>query len=293
MQRRAAALYVALFVVVSVASYSLIATAEEPGIEFQNPEYTLSENDTLTVGGNEYTVSSIEASSSSGGGGGGHGGGGGGGGGVERTGTIEWTNQSAQFSETWANNSTVTLDGTNYTVLIPNTSNPSSFTLQNEINKQQILQNDSQADDQTITRNGSEYVVIEDQNGTRLVPADEYFPEPTNRTINEGQTLDYNGNQTTVANVTSQSATLRWTAPRTNTIDVSDNANVTLGDTTYLAHFRDNSTLVLTQDFASYQEQSAEIDRYHTYLEGLWGVSIVAAVTAVLLAGMAYLPSRY
>ena len=291
MQRRAAALYVVFFLVISVASYSLIATAEEPAIEFQNPEYTLGANDTLTVGGTEYTVSSVEATAASGGGGG-HGGGGGGGG-IERTATIGWTNQSAQYSATWANNSTVSLQSSNYTVLIPNTSDPSTLTLRNEVNKTQILQNDSQADDQTITRNGSEYVVIEDANGTRLVPADQYFPEPATRTLNEGQTFDYNGNQTTVANVTAQRAMLQWTAPRNNTIEVTDQGNVTLGDTTYLAHFRSNETFVLTQNFGSYNEQTAEINRYHEYLNGLWGVSIVAGVAAVLIAGIAYLPSRY
>lgn len=290
MQRRAAALYVAFFLVISVASYSLIATAEEPQVEFGNPDYTLSENDTLTVGGTEYTVASLEATAG-GGGGGGHGGGGGGG--IERTGTIAWTNQSAQYTETWANNSTVSLDNTTYRVLIPNTTDPSSFTLQNEINRSQVLANDPQADDQLVTRNGSEYVVIEDQNGTRLVLADEYFGEPTNRTVNEGATIDYNGNRSTVANVTNQSATLEWTAPRNNTVEVADNENVTLGDTTYFAHFRNNQTLVLTQDFASYEEQTADIDRYHTYVNGLWGVSIMGGLAAMLLAGMAYLPSRY
>ena len=290
MQRRAAALYVAFFLVISVASYSLIATAEEPQVEFGTPDHTLSENDTFTVGGTEYTVSSLEATAASGGGG--HGGGGGGGG-VERTGTISWTNQSAQYTATWANNSTVSLNNETYRVLIPNTTDPSSFTLQNQINRSQVLANDSQADDQLVTRNGGEYVVIEGQNGTRLVPADEYFGQPTNRTVNEGATIDYNGNRSTVTNVTNASATLQWTAPRNNTVDVSDNGNVTLGGTTYLAHFRNNQTLVLTKDFASYNEQTAEIDRYHEYLRGLWGVSIMGGVAAVLLAGMAYLPSRY
>ena len=291
MQRRAAALYVAFFLVISVASYSLIATAEEPQVEFGNPEHTLSENDTFTLNGTEYTVSSLEATASSGGGGG-HGGGGGGGG-VERTGTIAWTNQSAQFTATWANNSTVSLDNTTYRVLIPNTSDPSSLVLQNQVNRSQVLANDPQADDQLVTRNGVEHVVIEDQNGTRLVPADEYFAEPTNRTVNEGATIDYNGNRTTVTNVTNASATLQWTAPRNNTVEVSDNGNVTLGGTTYLAHFRNNQTLVLTQDFASYNQQTQDINRYHRYLSGLWGVSIMGGVAAVLLAGMAYLPSRY
>ena len=290
MQRRAAALYVAFFLVLSVASYSLIATAEEPHVEFANPEFTLSENETFPVGGTEYTVSSLEATTSSGGGGG-HGGGGGGG--IQRTGTIQWTNQSAQFSRTLANNSTVSFDNTTFRVLIPNTSDPSSFTLQNQVNRTEILKNDTQADDQLITRNGTEFVVVDDGNVTRLVPADEYFPEPTNRTFTEGQTFNFNGNRTTVATVTNQSATLGWTAPRNNTVEVSANANVTLGGTTYLAHFRNNQTLVLTQNFASYNEQTAEISRYHQYINGLWGVSIMGGLAAVLLAGMAYLPSRY
>ena len=289
MQRRAAALYVAFFLVISVASYSLIATAEEPHVEFANPDYTLSENETFTVGGTEYTVSSLEATASSGGGG--HGGGGGGG--IQRTGSIAWTNQSAQHTATWANNSTVSFDNTTYRVLIPNTSDPSSFVLQNQINRSQVLANDPQADDQTINRSSGEFVVIEDQNGSRLVPADEYFAEPTNRTVNEGATINYNGNRTTVANVTNASATLQWTAPRNNTVDVSDNGNVTLGGTTYLAHFRNNQTLVLTQDFQNYNQQTARIDRYHQYVNGLWGVSIMGGVAAILLAGMAYLPSRY
>ena len=290
MQRRAAAIYVAFFLVIGAASYSLIATAEEPGIEFNNPEYALSQGDTPTIGGTEYNVSNLEATTASGGGGG-HSGGGGGG--IQRSGSITWVNQSAQFSETWSNNSTVSVQNTTYRVLIPNESDPSSFVLQNEVNKTQILRNDTQADDQTVVRNGTENVVIEDQNGTRLVPASEYFPEPTNRTFDEGQTFNYNGNQTTVGNVTRSSVPLTWTAPRTNTIELEDGGNATLGGTTYKVHFRSNETVVLSSNFQSYEEQTAEIDRYHKYVNGLWGVTIVSGSAIVLLAALAYLPSRY
>ncbi|MFC6724799.1 hypothetical protein ACFQE1_10535, partial [Halobium palmae] len=78
MQRRAAAIFAAFFLLTSVASYSLIATAHQPSIEFEDPAYSLSANESFEVGGTQYNVSAIEATAG-GGGGGGHGGGGGGG----------------------------------------------------------------------------------------------------------------------------------------------------------------------------------------------------------------------
>ena len=59
MQRRAAAIYVALFVLIGAASYSLIATAQQPTVEFDNPTYELSQGDQLDVGGQTYTVASV------------------------------------------------------------------------------------------------------------------------------------------------------------------------------------------------------------------------------------------
>ncbi|MFC7172731.1 hypothetical protein ACFQL0_03930 [Haloplanus litoreus] len=93
--------------------------------------------------------------------------------------------------------------------------------------------------------------------------------------------------------MSNDSATFAWTAPRTNTIDVGDEANVTLNDQQYFAYFPDNSTLVLESDYGVYERQTAEIDTYHDHVNGLWGISIVSFATAILLLGMAYMPSRY
>ena len=294
MQRRAAAIYAVFFLVLGAASYSLIATAEEPTVQFENPERQYQQGDTFSIDGRQYNVSSISATTSGGGGGGGHGGGGGGGATVTRSGQLTWTNESARHTETWANGSNVTLENQSYQVVIPNASNPNSLTLRENVNRSAILQNDTRADNQTVTRNGSTYVVVQDQGGNAtLVPADEYFPEPRTRQLNEGQTFPYAGNQTTVTNITTSQATVAWTAPRTNQISVSDEANVTLNGQTYLAKFPDNETLVLTQDFQSYHQQQDEIARFNTYVNGLWGVVILSTVTVIFLLGLAYLPSRY
>jgi hypothetical protein len=141
--------------------------------------------------------------------------------------------------------------------------------------------------------NGTEYVVRESGDDRTLTPASEYFPTPDSTTYAGGDGLQFQGNATTVADVTSDGATLSWTAPRTNTVDVGNAANVTVNGQQYFAYFPDNSTLVLESDHKVYQEQVNEIDSYQGHVNGLWGVSIVSFSTALVLLGMAYLPSRY
>jgi len=284
MQRRAAAIYAAFFVVVAATSYSLIATAQEPTVQFEGEE-ALSVNDTLSVGGTTYTVSSVSATTE----GGDHGSP------VRlvRSGELQWRNESARYTETWDNGSTVTFRDLEREVVVPNASDPTRFALREVIDREAILANDTAADNQTVTRDGEEYVVVTEDGTSRLVPAADYFPTPETTSYVEGETIDYRGNETTLADVSSDGVTLAWTAPRTNTQSLSDGGNVTLDGETYLAVFPDNSSVVLTQNFDSYRAQQSGIDRFTRYRNGLWGVSILGSVSAVLLVGLAYLPSRY
>lgn len=287
MQRRAAAIYVAFFVVIGAASYSLIATADTPTIQFENPQYSLSQGQTFEVSGETYNVSEISATAESGG----HGGGSS----LVRSAVITHLEQSAVYTETWENNTSVTVSGTNWTVLVPNSSNPAQFTLRENVNQTAILQQDPNADDETVTRNGQEYVIVDDGSGNAtLIPANQYFPAPQTRQVSEGSTLQYNANRTTVTNVTQGAVEVQWNAPRTESREVSDQRrNISLGNQTFLVHFPNNSTLELTQDFEGYQEQSRAIAQFHTYQTGLWGVVILCGGVAVLLVGLAFLPSRY
>jgi hypothetical protein len=282
MQRRAAAIYVALFIVIGAASYSLIATAQAPHVEFQNPEYELAQGDQFQAGGQTYTVSSISTSEQ----GGDHGG-------AVTTvveGELQYTNDSARYTATWENNTTQSYDGQEWRVLVEDAEEPTSLTLREELNETAILQDDPDASSEMVTQNGTQYVVLND---SELVAAAEYFPDPETRTYAQGDTLDYEGNSTTIDSVTTDAVTLAWNAPRTNTIGVSNHDNVTLDGQTYLAHFADESTLQLTQDFESYNQQTEEIDQYTLHKNGLWGVSILSFLTAVFMIGFAYLPSRY
>lgn len=289
MQRRAAAIYAVFFLVVGAASYSLIATAESPTIAFENPEHRLQQGDTFSVGNQDYTVTSLEVTEPSGGGGA-HGGGGG----PSYSAEVAWTVENSEYQQAWENDSTVTYQNESYTVVIPNTNDdPSQFVLRENINRSAILMDDPQADNETVTRNGEDYVVITENGTSSLVAAEEYFPAPNERQFEEGQQIPYEDYTATVDTVTNQSATLVWTAPREQTASMSQENNVTLSGTTFLAYFPNDNTVVLTSDFQSYDRQTAEISQFHEQKNGLWGVSIVSGIVIVLLVGMAYLPSRY
>lgn len=286
MQRRAAAIYVAFFLVIGAASYSLIATAQTPEIQFQNPDYSVSQGETFEANGQTYNVSSVSATEE----GGDHGGGAT----LVRSAEITSTEQSAEYTETWENNTSVPVGDGNWTVLVPNQSDASQFTLRQDVDRTQILEQDPNADNETVTRNGQEYVVVQNEGGNAtLVSADEYFPSPETRQVSEGESLQYQGNQTTVANVTEGGVEVSWTAPRTNVVEASDGGNVTLSNETYLAHFPDNETLQLTSDFENYRGQQEEIESFHTRENGLWGIVILCGAGAALLVGLAFLPSRY
>lgn len=276
MQRRSATVYVVLFLVVAAGAYSLIGTAQQPDIEVDGEAYT--QNQTLTVNDREYTVDSVS----------------------DGEGTLTWTNESAQYTETWENNTTVELeDNSTFRVLIPNESDPDDVTLQQEF--------ELDDDTTTVEEDGTTYVVTGDGDDRDLVPVDEYkrqqFGDAETREYTEGDTFDYRGNETTVNNVTVESAELVWTAPRTNDIGVAEGEEVTLGpdgnNETYVAHFETRQTdgdeqpvLVLSSDVRSYDRQVSEINDFEERIAGLWGVVILSVLTVVLLIALAFLPNK-
>ncbi|WP_313693250.1 hypothetical protein [Halorarum halobium] len=292
MQRRAAAVYVAFFLVVGAVSFSLIATASAPHFSVEDPEYTLEGGESFTVDGTQYNVQSIEAEMT-GGGGGGHGGGGGAT--LERSATLNWTNSSARYTQAWENGSTVTYDGDDWNVSIEPSADPSEVTLREAQNHTAILSEDPAVENETTTVDGQVYVVQRaGENGSReLIPAEDYFPAPATQQFSEGDEVQFAGNETTVAAVSNTTVTLEWFAPQTNEIAVEDTANVSIGANTYFAHFPNNETLALTQDYGQYQAYQEQSTAFKTHSDGLWGVTLLSGLISVFVTGLAYLPSRY
>lgn len=290
MQRRAAALYAVLLLVVGVVSFSLISVASPPELAFDDPEHEVGEGAELVVDGETYTVDAVDAEMSSGGGGG-HGGGGGAE--LVRSGTLTYTNESALATATWENGSEVTFRNETYTVGVEG-ANATSVSLTGTINRTAILQNDTTVQNEVQTINGTEYVIREGTDGNQtLLSAAEYFPEPEQLTVEEGATVQFDGNEFTVAAVGADGARLSRPTTETVEIGVSNHANVTVGDQTYFAHFPDNETMVLTTNYERFQRHQAESATFTEHKNGLWGVTIVSGAGLVFLIALAYLPSRY
>jgi len=274
MQRRAAAAYVAFFLVIAAASYGVIALTDAPDVTVRpgEAERTLGEGTTFTVGDRDYTVTSITSGAQ-----------------ADRTATLEWVNESERMTETWAHNATVTLDNRSYRVLIPNVSAPGAFQLRPEPGDwatprwrdgRQVV--DVDIDDDGLVEKG---VPI-----GRLIEANETL---ANRTLDRDATFQYAGNETRVADLTNESAELQWTADVPYTVELAHASNATLQDRTFLAYFPDNSTVYLDSvGSTQYFERQADADDYQRRTNGLWAVAILSGFASVLLIGLAYMPRR-
>ena len=279
MQRRAVAVFVALFLAVAGVAGALTATADSPEIALENPEVDAAENDSIEVGGESYVVADISESENDEGQ-------------MIISGTLE-REFTAETSETWANESTVSVDDREWRVEIPD-ENASEFTLVEVLDRQAILEADDAAENETVTLEDGEYVAVTDENGERtLVPVGEYFPAPEERTHATGETLEYDGQTVTVDDVTADGAVLTWETTQTETVEIAQQSTVTIGDTEYVAHFPDTSTLRMSTDIEAYEAQVTEIERFDQYNSGLSRVLILSVLSSIMLAGMAFIPSRY
>jgi hypothetical protein len=285
MQRRAAAIYFAFFLVIGVGAYgyTTVVDAQQPSIDIEGETYE--DGDAITRGGQTYVVSIGDPETD------------------EETGEtvvsgkLSWTNDSARSSAALANDSTVTVDNRTWRVAIENESDVSSFTLREERNVSAILANDTNVEDETVERGGEPHVVFRANDTIR--PLSAYLPAPATTTYSVGETLAYptdDGVQdATVSDVTPAEATLTWTASSQESAVLEEGANVTVGDTSYVVHFPDENTVKLGEVSSQYENYQAGVDRQDYFRErkaGIWGVAIVSLMAAVILLGAAYLPVK-
>ncbi|MDR5672659.1 putative membrane protein [Halalkaliarchaeum sp. AArc-CO] len=286
MQRRTVAIYAAFFLLIGVASYSLIATAEDPEIQFDDPDVELAEGDQFEIDGQLYTVATLDRLEEEGDMGETR---------ITYEATIEWTVVDAQQEETWENGTVIPHADGDYEVLVDG-DDPETFTLREVIDRETILADDPSADNETVERNGEEYVVIEADGETEFVPADEYFPAPQERQFAVGDAFEYGNHTASVEAIDEMGVTVTWSEDEMRTTTLTQGAETTFGETEYLAHFigeGDDLRLQLTTDFESYEAQLAGIEQYEQKVTGLWYVTTLAGLMVITLLSFAYLPSRY
>ncbi|QSG13231.1 putative membrane protein [Halapricum desulfuricans] len=184
--------------------------------------------------------------------------------------------------------------GSAYLVSIPNETDPATASLIQQQNVTRLLLTDDAVEDSLGTApDGTRYVQY--RNGTQQ-PLAAYLPEPETRTLAEGETLTYEGNETTVGNITRSTLPLNRTGPRTIGVGLSAGQSVNLDGQSYFVHIPDSGTVQLapntTETREAYRDSQAQIDVYQERKAGLWGVTILSSFAAVLLLGLAYLPNK-
>jgi hypothetical protein len=289
MQRRAAAIYFVFFLVIGVGAYAYIGVvqSEQPQVSLDAP-IEGGANSSFTVGGQEYTISSVEEESDGG----------------SIVGELAWTNESARSTAELANGSNATYQDRRWQVLIANESNVSELTLRERVNSTRELRADPAVQNETANYQGEQWVVWAG-NETLNEPLAEWLPAPENETVALGATFPYEGNEDAeVTAIAPSAATVSWSEPSENTAELSEGGNVTIEGRTYFVHFPDNSTAQLAPVYASPQENEQSelysqylntLDRQDYFTErtnGLWGITLISLTAAVILLGAAYMPVK-
>lgn len=280
MQRRAVAVYVAIFLLLGTASYGLIATAETPGITIENPEYSLQESETISIDGTSYTASTIDTEQEEGShGGGSH---------TVFVGELTSTEVQAQ-SDTWATDDVVELGERKWRVTVTD----GSLRLVERQDRKNILQTDPTVRNETQQIDEQRYVVRPTEDGDpTLINATEYF-DPEERIFAAGDTLEYRGADATVEEIGDDSGTVVWREAVEETHELNHESNMTIGSQEFFVYYPNGDQVYLTTDYASYDRQLQRIGTFNQRVDGLWRVFVLCLVSSGLMTAMAFLPSRY
>jgi hypothetical protein len=277
MQRRAAAVYFALFVLVGAGAYGFVQVGmSQPTVDLDGPAYT--EGDELTVDDRTYTVDSIGTEE---------------GDVAAYAGDVDlvWFNESNRETATLENDSTVTVDGDEYRVV----TGENAFTLVAEQNVTAILAGDSDVENETVTRGGEAFVVYRDDQS--IEPLSEYLPRPDRIQFSVGEDFDYEAENVTarVDGVSADGVSLSWAAPAEETVTLSAGENQTLNGVEHFAHFpSENRVQILQSDqqYGTYVGELGAIEYWNERENGVWGVVILSFITGVVLFSTAYLPVK-
>ncbi len=288
MQRKAVAAYTLFFIVMAVSAYSVIAVASPPPVDIEGETYA--EGTAFTKAGVQHNVSEIAVPESSG-----EGGGHGGGGEASLSGDVTYVVPDATLSETVDNGSEVTFRGGTYLLEVANGTDGRVVVLTEQFDVESRLGADDAVYNTTVESEGETFVRYRANDS--LVPLEEYLPEPTvERFATDDSvriTFDEEPVDARVVEITAGSVTFEWTGAKEFERSLSEGENVTLADgEVYLVHFPNDEEVTLSQDFRGYADSQSQIDTFVERRNGLWGVSIISGLAAVLLLGLAYMPVR-
>lgn len=271
MQRRTAAIYAALLLLLAAGSYATIGAVEAPVIIIDSPDYSYTSGDQAFLNNKVYTVTAVTSDFAE----------------------LEWIDESIIKTETWEEDDTVNIGESEFLVgPIYNVNSVDPTFILTEV--RQI------GDAETVVINSETYVIIQtdanESSEPSLIPQEDYltnkYGPATLIELNVGTTIDYNSKTTLIADISDQTITVSWSSPKTTTLAISEGDVIDSNGISYVAHF-ENYMLHLSSDVEDYERQAAVIEKFYERINGLWGVSILGSLASILLLSMAYLSSRY
>ena len=271
MQRRTAAIYAALLLLLAAGSYATIGAVEAPVISITNPEYSYASGDQATLNNKAYTVSAVTSDFAE----------------------LEWIDESIVKTETWEADDTIKIGESDF--LIGPLSTVDSMTSTFILTEVRPI-----GDVETVTVNSQTYVILQTDSNTSSEPSlllkedyltDKYGPA-TQIELSIGDIIEYDSKPTLIADVSDQIITVSWSSPKTNTLAISEGDIIDSNGISYVAHF-ENYMLHLSSDVDDYERQASVIEKFYERINGLWGISILGSLASILLLSMAYLSSRY
>jgi|GEM_PF-1379711 hypothetical protein len=282
MQRRHAALYAALLLILAAGSYATIGTVESPVITISNPDYSYDVGGEILLNDRIYKVTSLMGNFAE----------------------LEWIDVSATKKEQWDLNDAIQIDISNEPIEFI----VSSISIDPPTPTFHLTEVRSLEGVPTVQVGSETYVVLNESNSNGiypigsaqdnpvLIPKEDYLmskfgPQISNE-FTIGSVIQYNSNSVSVIDISEQEVTVSWSYPKSNTMAISEGDILESNETNYIAHFK-NNLLHLSSDISGYEKQAMVIKKFNERLNGLWGVSILGSIGAIILISMAYLPSRY
>jgi hypothetical protein len=215
---------------------------------------------------------------------------------VEVGGTFEYQGFEATVTDVSGDSATVVW-GNSYLLVTEseNVTDPTEATFHEQRNLTQLAALDPALYDEINVVDGTRVVTYR-ENDTN-VPVSEYFDPAETHTIAEGETLTYQGNETTVHQVNNESVVLRRSGTRTETIGLSEGENVTVQGTQYFAFFPEGSSssvriLPSEERYGDYRAETQQVDTYNERVRGFWGIVNLSIVSVIVLVAAALLPVR-
>ena len=329
MQRRAAAAYTALFLVIAVVAGGILVTAETPEITVDDPDYELQEGDDFEHDGNTYTLNET----------------------ADGEATFEVFEPEHEYSDTWANGTMIEFEEAMYLVSL----DPPTVTLgeiteidgeevdPEEMDEEEADDEEAEADDEEADDAEADDAEAEDEDEAddEDTEADDEDAEAEDEeaeeeaddaeaededdedaeaddeeaddeeapaegdtvdedeveigeelTFEEGDTLEYQGNETTISEVTDDEATVTWIDERTSTESVDSGEDLELNDDEVLRVHVEGDRVLLTSDIEGYDEQVDAAAAYDDRIEGVTWVIVLSLITVMMMISLAYLPVR-